>query len=201
MHDYNTIVGVISLRNDKVSYPVIRQRYGIGNSGIDLIMNRYKESGLPWKDFLKLEPSQIEELIYPPKNIRKNDIPMPDFELYYERMMTKGCRVNIKSRIDTLFQSEQVVGNSKISGRTRLTGYIDRYNALKPYSKESIIILCSENKVVINNEHKLIVVKKIDYKSFSGIVKNWVKCAYYLGIIFSKTTDDHLSYFLGVESE
>ena len=121
--------------------------------------------------------------------------------LIHKESREKLCNANIKSRIDTLFQSEQVVGNSKISGRTRLTGYIDRYNALKPYSKESIIILCSENKVVINNEHKLIVVKKIDYKSFSGTVKNWVKCAYYLGIIFSKTTDDHLSYFLGVESE
>lgn len=121
--------------------------------------------------------------------------------LIHKESREKLCNANIKSRIDTLFQSEQVVGNSKISGRTRLTGYIDRYNALKPYSKESIIILCSENKVVINNEHKLIVVKKIDYKSFSSIVKNWVKCAYYLGIIFSKTTDDHLSYFLGVESE
>ena len=121
--------------------------------------------------------------------------------LIHKESREKLCNANIKSRIDTLFQSEQVAGNSKISGRTRLTGYIDRYNALKPYSKESIIILCSENKVVINNEHKLIVVKKIDYKSFSGIVKNWVKCAYYLGIIFSKTTDDHLSYFLGVESE
>lgn len=121
--------------------------------------------------------------------------------LIHKESREKLCNANIKSRIDTLFQSEQVVGNSKISGRTRLTGYIDRYNTLKPYSKESIIILCSENKVVINNEHKLIVVKKIDYKSFSGIVKNWVKCAYYLGIIFSKTTDDHLSYFLGVESE
>ena len=121
--------------------------------------------------------------------------------LIHKESREKLCNANIKSRIDTLFQSELVVGNSKISGRTRLTGYIDRYNALKPYSKESIIILCSENKVVINNEHKLIVVKKIDYKSFSGIVKNWVKCAYYLGIIFSKTTDDHLSYFLGVESE
>lgn len=121
--------------------------------------------------------------------------------LIHKESREKLCNANIKSRIDTLFQSEQVVGNSKISGRTRLTGYIDRYNALKPYSKESIIILCSENKVVINNEHKLIVVKKIDYKSFSGIVKNWVKCAYYLGIIFSKTTNDHLSYFLGVESE
>lgn len=121
--------------------------------------------------------------------------------LIHKESREKLCNANIKSRIDTLFQSEQVVGNSKISGRTRLTGYFDRYNALKPYSKESIIILCSENKVVINNEHKLIVVKKFDYKSFSGIVKNWVKCAYYLGIIFSKTTDDHLSYFLGVESE
>lgn len=121
--------------------------------------------------------------------------------LIHKESREKLCNANIKSRIDTLFQSEQVVGNSKISGRTRLTGYIDRYNALKSYSKESIIILCSENKVVINNEHKLIVVKKIDYKSFSGIVKNWAKCAYYLGIIFSKTTDDHLSYFLGVESE
>ena len=121
--------------------------------------------------------------------------------LIHKESREKLCNANIKSRIDTLFQSEQVVGNSKISGRTRLTGYIDRYNALKTYSKESVIILCSENKVVINNEHKLIVVKKIDYKSFSGIVKNWVKCAYYLGIIFSKTTDDHLSYFLGVESE
>ena len=121
--------------------------------------------------------------------------------LIHKESREKLCNANIKSRIDTLFQSEQVAGNSKISGRTRLTGYIDRYNALKPYSKESIIILCSENKVVINNEHKLIVVKKIDYKSFSGIVKNWVKCAYYLGIIFSKTTDEHLSYFLGVESK
>ena len=48
MHNYNTIIGVIGLRNNKVSYPTIRQRYGIGNSGIDLIMNRYKESGLSW---------------------------------------------------------------------------------------------------------------------------------------------------------
>lgn len=34
MHDYNTIIGVIGLRNNKTSYPVIRERYGIGNSGI-----------------------------------------------------------------------------------------------------------------------------------------------------------------------
>lgn len=120
--------------------------------------------------------------------------------LIHKESREKLCNANKNSRIDTLFQSDQLVGDSKISGRTRLTGYIDRYNALKPYSKESIIILCSENRVAINNEYKLIVLKKIEYKSFSGAVKNWLKCAYYLGLIFSKTTSDRLSYFLGVES-
>ena len=95
MHDYNTIIGVIGLRNEKVSIPIIRKRYGIGCSGIQLILDRYKESGLSWEDFLRMEPSQVEELIYPPKNIRKKDIPMPDFERYYNRMMTKGSRVNM----------------------------------------------------------------------------------------------------------
>lgn len=121
--------------------------------------------------------------------------------LIHKESREKLCNANKKSRIDTLFQSDQIVGDSKVSGKTRLTGYINRYNALKPYCREIVIILCSENKVVINNEHKLIVLKKIDYKNFSGTVKNWVKCAYYLGLVFSKTTDDHLSYFLGVERE
>lgn len=30
------------------------------------------------------EPVQVEELIYPPKNVRRKDIPLPDFEQYYE---------------------------------------------------------------------------------------------------------------------
>lgn len=121
--------------------------------------------------------------------------------LLHEESREKLVNANVRSRIDTLFQSEQLVGDSKISGRTRLTGYIERYNALKPYCKECIIILSSENKVTINKQHKLIVIKKTEYKNFKGVVKDWVKCAYYLGVIFSKTTQDHLSYFLGVEAK
>lgn len=121
--------------------------------------------------------------------------------LIHKESREKLCNANTKSRIDTLFQSNQTVGDSKISGRTRLTGYLNRYNVLKEYCKEIVIILYSENKVLINNEQKMIIVKRINYKNFSGTVKNWLKCAYYLGVIFSKTTDDHLSYFLGVERE
>ena len=64
MHDYNTIIGVIGLRNEKISYPIIRQRYGIVHSGIDLIMNRYNASGLSWEDLLRLEPSEVMVQIY-----------------------------------------------------------------------------------------------------------------------------------------
>ena len=46
MHDYNTILGVIGLRLSKVSYDSVQKRYRIGRSGIALIMNRYKDSGL-----------------------------------------------------------------------------------------------------------------------------------------------------------
>ena len=100
--------------------------------------------------------------------------------------------------MDTLFQSAQFIENTKISGKTRLSGYIGRYNLLTPYCKEALIILYSENKIVLN-KNKLMLIQKIDYKNFEGIVREWLKCAFYLGVIFSKTTDDHISYFLGVD--
>ena len=49
MHDYNTIVGVIEMRDKNIPLTSIRQRYGIGYSGIDLILTRYKDSGLTLK--------------------------------------------------------------------------------------------------------------------------------------------------------
>ena len=114
MHNYNTIVGVIEMRDKNIPLTSSRQRYGIGYSGIDLILTRYKDSGLTLKEFLALDPSQAEELIYPPKNIRNGDIPMPDFELYYERMVSKGSRVNMfycwldyKSKHPDGYQSSQ----------------------------------------------------------------------------------------------
>ena len=54
MHDYNTILGVIELRLSKVSYDSVQKRYRIGRSGIALIMNCYKDSGLSLDDFRRL---------------------------------------------------------------------------------------------------------------------------------------------------
>lgn len=120
--------------------------------------------------------------------------------LLYAESREKLVNANSRCRIDTLFQSPQIVEENKISGKTRLSGYIDRYNSLKPYCKEAIIILSSEEKIAFS-EHKIVLIKKIDYKDFTGTVKVWIRCAFYLGVIFSKTTEDHLSFFLGVDTK
>lgn len=114
--------------------------------------------------------------------------------LLYVESREKLVTANKRSRIDTLFQSSQIIEESKISGKTRLSGYVDRYNSLKPYCKEALIILSSEDKIVFNN-HKIRLIKKIEYKNFEGTIRDWIKCAFYLGVVFSKTTEDHLSYY------
>lgn len=120
--------------------------------------------------------------------------------LLYAESREKLANANSRSRIDTLFQSPQIIDGNKISGKTRLSGYIDRYNSLKPYCKKSIIILSSEGKIAFS-EHKIVLIKKINYKNFEGTVKDWIRCAFYLGVVFSKTTEEHLSFFLGVDTK
>lgn len=120
--------------------------------------------------------------------------------LLYAESREKLVNANKRSRIDTLFQSPQTINENKISGKTRLSGYVDRYNSLKPYCKEAIIILSSEKKIAIE-KHKIFLLQKIDYKGFEGDIREWIKCAFYLGVVFSKSTEDHLSFFLGVDTK
>lgn len=49
MHGHNTILGVIELWLNKDSYDAVQKHYRIGWSGILLIMNRYKDSGLSFR--------------------------------------------------------------------------------------------------------------------------------------------------------
>lgn len=118
--------------------------------------------------------------------------------LLYAESREKLVKANKRSSIDTLFRSSQIIEESKISGRTRLSGYLDRYNSLKSYCKEAIIILSSEDKIVID-KHKIVLIEAVDYKKYKGTMRNWIKSAFYLGNIFSKTTEEHLSFYLGVD--
>lgn len=120
--------------------------------------------------------------------------------LLYGDSRKKLVNANSRSRIDTLFQSPQVIEDNKISGRIRLSGFLDRYNSFKPFCKEAIIILSSEEKIALINQ-KIVLIKKIDYKDFEGTIREWIRCAFYLGVVFSQTTEDHLSFFLGVDAK
>lgn len=50
MQSYSTIIGVIELRLSGIGYRTTKARYGIGNSTVTLIMNRFKETGLTLDD-------------------------------------------------------------------------------------------------------------------------------------------------------
>lgn len=119
--------------------------------------------------------------------------------LLYSDSRDKLKNANKASRMDTLYNSPLVVREISISGKTRLSGFLERYDYLKPYCKEALIILASEKKLAIEGKN-LVLLQKLDYKKFNGNVKEWMRCAFYLGVIFSKTTVDHLSYFLGIEA-
>ena len=95
MHNYNTILGVIELRLNKVSYDKVQSRYRIGRSGITLIMNRFKESGLSLDDLRQMPASKVVDLIYPKENLRHKNIPMPDFEKIHEQMVKMGKNADL----------------------------------------------------------------------------------------------------------
>ena len=95
MQDYNTIIGVIVMRQNGCSFSVIQSRYHIGSGTAQRILDRFKDSGFTLKELKAMEPQQVEEVIYPPANLQRKDTPMPDFQYYYDRIHAKGSRINI----------------------------------------------------------------------------------------------------------
>ena len=65
MQDYNTIVGVIQMRSNECSFPVIRARYHIGTSTIQLILKRFEASGLTLEELRSADPRAVEKSDYP----------------------------------------------------------------------------------------------------------------------------------------
>ena len=82
MQDYNTIIGIIQMRQNDCSYSVVQNRYHIGSSTVTLIMKRFKSSQLSLEQLKQMQPKDVEELFYPRANLLRKEIPMPDFKMY-----------------------------------------------------------------------------------------------------------------------
>ena len=95
MQDYNTIIGIITMRKNECSFSVIESRYRIGSGTVQRVLERFENSGFTLEELKVMEPARVEELIYPPANLKRKDIPEPDFQYYYDRIHAKGSRVNI----------------------------------------------------------------------------------------------------------
>lgn len=119
--------------------------------------------------------------------------------LLYSESRKKLSSANSKSHMVSLFDTpDSLENNVKISGKVKLAGYLKRFDELKPFSKKILIILNSEEKITFNKT-KIILLKAIDYKNFDNTIKDWAKAAHYLGIVFAKSNEEHLNYFLGVD--
>ena len=95
MQNYTTVIGVIQMRKAGSSVRECRRRYGIGTSTVQLIMDRYRQSGLSFDDLIQMEPQKLLDTIYPPDSIRRKEVPLPDFQRVYDRLMEKGSKANL----------------------------------------------------------------------------------------------------------
>lgn len=95
MQDYNTIIGVLIMRHNNCSLGVIQDRHRIGSGTVQLILRRFEASRLTLEELKAMNPHSVEDLIYPRDKLQRKDIPMPDFQYYYDRIHTKGSKMNI----------------------------------------------------------------------------------------------------------
>lgn len=95
MQNYSTIVGIIEFRLEGRSYEVVQKRYSVGSGTVTKMMDRYKEIGLSLEDLRRMEPKNVEDLFYPRANLQRKEVPMPDYQAYYDRLMSKGSKCNL----------------------------------------------------------------------------------------------------------
>ncbi len=119
--------------------------------------------------------------------------------LMYSESRKKLIRAKSTSKMETLFNKQEEIDNSvKISGKVSLSGYLERYKQMLPLSKKALIILYSKKQIVVDDGN-IILLEQKKYSEYDGIIRDWAKAAYFLGSVFSKTNEDHLNYFLGVD--
>jgi len=119
--------------------------------------------------------------------------------LLYEPSRTKLASAVSTSRLESIFNTPiKIDDSSKLSGKTRLTGFGARYETLQPITKQTLIILHSDQAISITGRY-IIANKSTSYKDFSKATSPWMRAAHYLGVVFAKTAEDHIVYFLGVD--
>ncbi len=83
------------MRLNNVPTRSIMDRYKIGSGTLNLIMTRFKALEIPIEELQMMKPQDVMALIYPPKNLQRKDIPLPNFQHYYDQIHAPGSKKNI----------------------------------------------------------------------------------------------------------
>lgn len=121
--------------------------------------------------------------------------------ILYEDSREKLVKANNRCRLDTLFGKKDIFANDigcKLSGKVKMSGFLNRYEELKELTGQAIIVLYNEGKIVIDKKVKLI--ERDNYRNYDGRFKEFLRASYYLGVIFSKTSLEYINDFLGVKA-
>ncbi len=110
----------------------------------------------------------------------------------------KLLHANTSSKFCTLFGKNHGKGENHISEKSRLSDFCDSYDLYQSHCSDAIIILSSEGRIMLQGRY-ITLLENVDYKNYKGSVKDFMRCAYYLGIIFASSSFDEISYYLGVE--
>ncbi len=98
-------------------------------------------------------------------------------------------RANMKSSVNSLFLFSQQ--GTQLSGQANLAGFWNRYEILRENTNYAIIILSSEGKIELQNSY-ITLKQLIQYENYDGSVKLWLRCAYYLGVVLNKASNEEI---------
>ena len=87
MQTYATIIGILRMKADGFSYESIQHRFSIGSSTVNRTLKRQAELGLSYEELSQMTPDEVEELFYPAGKARRKDVPLPDYESIYRKII------------------------------------------------------------------------------------------------------------------
>lgn len=95
MKNFETIKGILDLNAKGYSYREIQQRFGIGASTVRRILKRFDEIPIALEELIGKTPDEVVNLFYPEDDMRRKDVPLPDYEKCYQRILSGKGRITL----------------------------------------------------------------------------------------------------------
>lgn len=110
----------------------------------------------------------------------------------------KFLHANSRSTLDTVFDVKHISEKGKISGKSRLANYFQLYDLLRDSCGKAIVILSSEGLIDVRN-NQIFLVKELHYSTLKDSTKSWARIAHYLGVVFAKSSQTDIFFYIGAE--